>query len=366
MMRDLKFITTEEVSIAHITQLTDMLDKHLSWHGARLNFLAMFLIALFKVKTVNLSEIATALNPEAKVGSNYRRLQRFFADFEIDYDVIAKLITSLLPQPTEGYSLSLDRTNWRFGTFSINLLVLGIVHKGVAFPVYWLFLDKKGNSNTAERIAIMEKFMATFGASSIAWLLADREFVGKKWFKFLRRQQIPFRIRVRQNFQVAGKNGQIPVMAIFQHLAVDEMLVLPRKRLILGQQLYLIGLRLADESLLIVTDQKPDTALEDYAKRWNIETLFGILKSRGFRFEETHLTDGDRINKLLALLALATLWTFKVGEWLHLQEPLKIKKHGRLVKSIFRYGLDFLRATVFDIQLRMDDFQISLRFLSCT
>lgn len=352
--------------MTHITQLKDILSVHLPWHGARLNFLSMFLVALFKVKTVNLAEIATALNPNAKIGSNYRRLQRFLADFELDYDLIAKLVVALMPPTDEGYVLSLDRTNWQFGQISINLLVLGIVHQGVAFPVYWIFLDKQGNSNTAERIEIMEKFMATFGVSRIAWLLADREFVGKKWFNFLRQQKIPFRIRIKQNFQVPGKQGPIPVMALFQHLTIGETLVLPRKRLILGQSLYLIGLRLEDEYLLLVTDQKPQTALEDYAKRWNIETLFGILKSRGFRFEETHLTDGERINKLLALLTLATIWAFKVGEWLHHQAPLKIKKHGRLAKSIFRYGLDFLRSTLFDIQLKMDDFQISLTFLSCT
>ena len=352
--------------MTHIMQLKDVLSMHLPWHGARLNFLSMFFVALLKVKTVNFAEIATALNPKVKIGSNHRRLQRFFANFELDYDLMAKLVAALIPKTGEGYVLSLDRTNWQFGKFSINLLVLGIVHQGVAFPVYWMFLDKKGNSNTAERIAIMEKFIATFGVSSIAWLLADREFVGKKWFKFLRQQKIPFRIRIKQNFQVAGKKGQIPVMVIFQHLTIGETLVLPRKRLILGQQLYLIGLRLEDEYLLLVTDQKPQTALEDYAKRWNIETLFGILKSRGFRFEETHLTDGERINKLLALLTLATIWAFKVGQWLHQQEPLKIKKHGRLAKSIFRYGLDFLRSTLFDIQLKMNDFQISLTFLSCT
>jgi hypothetical protein len=68
----------------------------------------------------------------------------------------------------------------------------------------------------------------------------------------------------------------------------------------------------------------------------------------------------------LALLALATVWAFKVGEWLHQQEPLKLKKHGRLAKSLFRYGLDHLRSIVFDIQLKMDDFLFSLKFLSCT
>lgn len=350
----------------HILQLKSVLSSHLPWHGARLSFLAMFLIALLKVKTVNLTEIATALNPKAKISSNYRRLQRFFGEFELDYDVTAKLMVALLPQPDEGYTLSLDRTNWQFGQYAINLLVLAIVYNGVAFPIYWHFLAKKGNSNTAERIALLEKFIATFGRSCIACLVADREFVGQQWFKYLRQQQLLFRIRIRQNFQVAGKHGLIPVMALFQHLAVDQCLVLSRKRFVLGQPLYLIGLRLEDEYLLLVTNQKPQRALADYARRWNIETLFGILKSRGFRLEETHLTDGQSINKLLALLALATVWAFKVGEWLHQQQPLKLKKHGRLAKSLFRYGLDHLRSIVFDIQLKLDDFLFSLKFLSCT
>lgn len=352
--------------MSHIFALKGSLKDHLPWHGARLSFLAMFLIALLKVKTVNLTEIATALNPKAKISSNYRRLQRFFSEFEVDYEVLAKLMVSLLPRPAPGYLLSLDRTNWQFGHYSINLLVLAIVHNGVAFPVYWTFLDKKGNSNTSERIALMQKFMATFGKGSIAALVADREFVGQKWFNYLRQEQLLFRIRIRQNFQVAKRNKLVPVMALFQHLAVGEQLLLSRKRLILGQPLYLIGLRLEDEYLLIVTNQKPATALEDYAKRWNIETLFGILKSRGFRLEETHLSQPEAINKLLALLALATVWAFKVGEWLHQHQPLKLKKHGRLAKSIFRYGLDHLRSIVFDIHLKFEAFIFSLSFLSCT
>ena len=56
--------------MVHIMQLKDVLSTHLAWHGTRLSFLAMLFVALFKVKTVNLSQIATALNPKAKAGSN--------------------------------------------------------------------------------------------------------------------------------------------------------------------------------------------------------------------------------------------------------------------------------------------------------
>jgi len=47
----------------------------------------------------------------------------------------------------------------------------------------WVMLDKNkkgGNSNTAERIALVESFIKIFGVESIEHLLADREFIGKK------------------------------------------------------------------------------------------------------------------------------------------------------------------------------------------
>ena len=60
--------------MTHLNPLKEVLGQHLRWHGARLTFLSMFLLTLFKVRTVNLPEIATVLNPHAKVDSNYRRL----------------------------------------------------------------------------------------------------------------------------------------------------------------------------------------------------------------------------------------------------------------------------------------------------
>ena len=47
-------------------------------------------------------------------------------------------------------------------------------------------------------------------------------------------------------------------------------------------------------------------------------------------------------------------------------QPIKVKKHGRLAKSIFRYGLDYLRSILTDLDLKHDEFCHSLQFLSCT
>ena len=81
--------------------LNQALQPYLGWHGARISFLALFLLALIKVKTVNLRELAVGFGGKALKESNYKRLQRFFRVFELDYSEIAKIVVSWmkLPQP---------------------------------------------------------------------------------------------------------------------------------------------------------------------------------------------------------------------------------------------------------------------------
>ena len=88
--------------------LKQALQPHLGWHGARISFLALFLLALIKFKTVNLSDLAVGFGGKALKESNYKRLQRFFPVFELDYSKIAKIVVSWMkiPQP---WVLSLDR-----------------------------------------------------------------------------------------------------------------------------------------------------------------------------------------------------------------------------------------------------------------
>jgi hypothetical protein len=88
-----------------------------------------------------------------------------------------------------------------------------------------------------------------------------------------------------------------------------------------------VALRLSDGTLLLLaTTDSPERALEDYARRWEIETLFAVLKSRGFRFEDTHLTHPERLSRLIALLAIAFAWAYQTGEVLAQQQPIPFKK----------------------------------------
>ncbi len=166
------------------TALQDVLQDHITWNKARLAFFASFIVALLKVKTVNLTEVALALNPKALKESNYRRIQRFLAGFELDFALIARLMLALVPQQT-AFIVTIDRTNWQFGRTPINVFMIGIAYRGLAFPVIWELLPKKGISSTSERITLMKRFLAVVEPARIAAVVADREFIGHDWLAFL-------------------------------------------------------------------------------------------------------------------------------------------------------------------------------------
>ena len=79
---------------------------------------------------------------------------------------------------------------------------------------------------------------------------------------------------------------------------------------------WLSGVRKANgEQVLVVASCEDKKALSNYCLRWQIETLFGVLKTRGFRLEDTHLTETDRAARLLSLLAIAFYWAMLSGEF---------------------------------------------------
>ncbi len=244
-------------------------------------------------------------NGQSHRDCHHRRLQRFFQHVEFDSTLIAQLVVSVLPYPT--YTLALDRTHWMFGCFSINFLVLSVVHPGIAFPILWTFLPKKGNSNPKERIQLLNQFLAHFGTVKIDGLLADREFIGQEWFGYLKPHHIQFHIRIKRDMNISRTNGSFsPASNFFRSLPLSTYCTLHGPRLICAHLLWVTGMRLPDgEDVMVVSGSPSDEVMERYKRRWKIEVLFEALKSRGFNFEDTHLKDEKRLHTLFAVLAIA-------------------------------------------------------------
>jgi len=89
-------------------------------------------------------------------GLHYKRLQRFFETLRMDYAAIAQPVVALMGIPSLGYCP--DRTEWQFGGCTFNILMLGVVHQGVAFPWYGVYWTSRVIP-TQERIKLFQQFL---------------------------------------------------------------------------------------------------------------------------------------------------------------------------------------------------------------
>jgi Transposase DDE domain len=124
---------------------------------------------------------------------------------------------------------------------------------------------------------------------------------------WLLKERISFCIRIKSNHISTNARGlEVSVDGLFYRLKPGEQRILRGSRKLWKQRVYLSALRLTNGELLIVaTDKSVEDPIGLYAKRWEIETLFSCLKGREFRFEDTHITEMVRIEKLIALLTIA-------------------------------------------------------------
>lgn len=269
------------------------------------------------------------------------------------------------------YTIAIDRTEWQLGKQWVNVLMLSVAYKGVAIPLFWTVLDEKGCSDNVERREILQKFIDEFEAKSIRFVTADREFCSKDWLEYLVEQKIAFRLRIKANYQITNSRGKlIRASKLCRTLKTGERREFRGKRKLWGEEVSVAVCRKEDgDNVIVISSEQSGKILLEYGERWKIETLFGCLKTRGFRLEDTHLTKIERISKLLSLLTIATVWAMLAGELEMQTTPIKLKKHGRKEKSIFRHGFDTLRRCFCQLTTttrQKQRFQQLTLLLSCT
>ena len=189
----------------HINPLEEWFRDFFHWNRARMRCMIHWILGMIQWKTVNLSKIAPPFPGRAPPDSHDKRLQRLFRQFPLDWNQIARFMVHLVPR--HWFQWARDRTHWKRGAPPFNCLVLARVYRGVAFPVFWRLLDKKGHSNPSERINILERFLTLFGPDSIPGLFADRAVIGVEGFRYLIDNNIDSRIRIPCNTPVSNSRG---------------------------------------------------------------------------------------------------------------------------------------------------------------
>lgn len=355
----------------YINKLKSSLQFHFHWNKARLRFLLNFTTSLIISSTIRLNRIALLMNTEAKSESNYRRIQNFFQKYEMKYDEYAGFVLAHLPE-TEKFYLVIDRTNWKFGEKDINILMLGIIYKKICLPLYWMLLDKGGSSNTQERKYLLDKAVESLGKERIKALLGDREFIGVRWFQYLLDQQIEFHIRLPKQVKSGSllEKNRKSITDLFRHFKENVGVDRIRKVKILGYNLYVSGMKTKKDYCIVVSSKDNLNSLNKYQFRWTIENMFGAFKTRGFNFEHTHMTDLEKLRKLIILVSIVYLWCVFIGLWYDETTPIKLTSFGRKRISVFKYGFNYLTTFIkklLDGNIHNDfEFNEVTKLLSCT
>ena len=313
-------------------------------NGQRKNFVLMFILSMIKVRSVQFQNIAKELNNEVKQKSNEVRIQDFFREVELNYDQIALLLAFFLPRSGK-ITLCMDRTEWDFGKFQCNILMIVARCQNSCVPLYWELLDNKsGNSNTKDRINLLKKCITLLGSERIGLFLADREFIGHQWLSYLKSEGITFCVRVPKHHQITRQDGErYEIETLLSQVKRSEVIKITScmvdgvwgnvyaKKDNKGDILFFFG------------TAKTEYLGGLYKKRWGLEVFFQNVKSRGFHLDQTHLKDRGKLKKMVAMVALA--YAFALNTGLHCDKKVKkidVKKHGYKANSFARVGIDFI------------------------
>ena len=327
---------THAYSIEAIEQQLQALGLPFAPHFARA------LVALLSARKISLHQVANLMpgnqNPEA----NRQQIRRCLDHEATTAGVWTHAIAALLPRGK--WVLALDRTEWKRGDTSVNLLVLAVVVYGCAVPLLWSVLPNPGASDTKERKNLLERFVGLLGKERIRFVTADREFIGREWIGWLLKQGLAFRIRVKAGEWLRHADPAKGEKRGSQWFGLRACRCKPRVMTLWGVPVYVGGRRLQGNEYLVVISNEKGDLLSEYRLRWKIETLFQALKGRGFDLESCRLSQERRLSGWFGFLSLGLCWCLKVGRFLDEIAPLPLKKHGRRAMSVFQRGLRELQS----------------------
>ena len=151
-----------------------------------------------------------------KYESRRKHIQRFLTLTSLSLPLfwfpIVKLIIDQEFKLGSRLIVTLDRTQWK----NNNVLVIAVIYKKRAIPIYWKILDKKGSTNLREQQAIIRPALILFRDYELV-ILGDREFHGVElsyWLKMTKlRKKIYSIFRQKQTTHFKKHKGQYQKLA---------------------------------------------------------------------------------------------------------------------------------------------------------
>ena len=281
--------------------MPELYHAHLSEKLTRSNYLLTILLiqVVQSIKEVTLEGIATKLAMPIKFESRRRRIQRFLSDEEWGLDNIwLSLVISWIEgniNQNDTIYLAIDRTKWQLN----NILMVSMIWRKRAIPIYWKILKKQGNSTLKDQQEVLKSVFATLPAYNLL-VLGDREFCSITLANWLREQKVDFCLRLKKNVCI---QTQEELWTELKMLDLEPGNSFFNQEVTIRKTAPVQGFNLAGKWLgkyRNFTTTEPwyiltslidlQSAVDTYSKRFGIEEMFRDFKGGGYNLERTNLT----------------------------------------------------------------------------
>jgi len=290
---------------------------HLSKKLTHSNYLLTILLiqVVQSIKEVTLESMATKLAIPIKFESRRKKIQRFLSEDEwtlnnIWLSLVIDWIKGSVKQNKVVY-LAIDRTKWQ----SNNILMVSMIWRKRAIPIYWKMLDKQGNSTLENQQFVLTPVFDALSDYKLI-VLGDREFCSVTLGNWLKEKKVDFCLRLKKNVCIKIEEE---LWAELKMLGLEPGNSFFNQEVTIRKTAPIRGFNLAGKwrgKYRNITTKEPwyiltsladiQAAVDAYAKRFGIEEMFRDFKGGGYNLERTNLT-GERLSKLLILLSLAYL-----------------------------------------------------------
>lgn len=313
----------------------------------------LLLISCILIKeTVNLNKLKNQVgiflnSPTVQINSHYKRLTRYFLDVYVQKTlwklILVFSIGSFLNRKEvkkEIFYLAMDGSIWQLGEYTYHVLVLSVIYRKMAIPIFWINLERKGSSTVAHRKSLLASALLLYPFLKRFTILADREYKGRVWFRYLEEQGYTYIIRLcKGDYQVEVKKyHSLLKKAKSGKLVSQEFETDFAKKLKIVISYNAQAAKESEKFVILLTNKHRLTKEKIsaiYYLRWKIECLFRHLKTNGFHLEELGMVNPRKIRVLMALVIASFLLCILEG----VKTKQRVKKDNEsFYESIFRIG----------------------------
>lgn len=310
---------------------------------------AMMVTGIVLGRKAQLSAMSLEVPHPVKPASLEKRFQRFVKNERIEREVcylpFAELILNHLAD--KPLLLAIDGSAVGRGCMA---LVVGVIYQQRAIPLVWIvYKGKKGHTTSDRHIAVLQLVKPLLPTGAEVVLLGDGEYDTVEMLTWVTHAtDWHFVVRTSKNILITHNGLQYAL----QDLCASRGNCTWAENALFTQQEFGPVLAIAwwgkqyeDPIFLISNCTSPALACRYYRRRFRLETLFSDKKSRGFHIDKSHLSDPERMARLLLATSLAYIWLLFLGMMVFQDETKRalIDRTHRCDKSLFRLGLDWLK-----------------------